>query len=118
MSEIPEAKIEIFTSPTCPFCPGAVKAAKELSKEREDFKIEETSTGTEKGRKRANSLDVRSVPTLFITGPGTEERIGYIGVPSKQALNKMLNIALGKEKWESKEGKEGLFSKIIKKIGG
>lgn len=108
-------KIEIFTSPTCPYCPSAVKLAKELLKERNDFKIVESSTGTEYGRKRAQSFDVRSVPTLFITGPATNDRIGYVGVPSKNSLNKMLNIASGKEKWPEQK-KESFFSKIIKKF--
>ncbi|MEM3373916.1 MAG: thioredoxin family protein [Candidatus Woesearchaeota archaeon] len=109
-------KVEIFTSPTCPYCPHAVKLAKELLKERNDFKIVETSTGTYEGRKRAENFDVRSVPTLFITGPGTQERIGYVGVPSKNTFNKMLDIALGKEKWPEQEKKESIFSRLFNKL--
>jgi len=31
-----KSKIEVFTSPTCPHCPSAVKLAKELEQERDD----------------------------------------------------------------------------------
>jgi len=109
-----EAKIEIFTSPTCPYCPNAVRVAKELSKEMPEIKILETNTGTEKGRKRAENNDVRSVPTLFITGDGYPERIGYIGAPSKDKLRKMVNIATGKERWEEPDGFLSRLSKNLK----
>ncbi|MEM2139088.1 MAG: glutaredoxin domain-containing protein [Candidatus Woesearchaeota archaeon] len=109
-------KVEIFTSPTCPYCPHAVKLAKDLLKEGYDFKLVETSTGTYEGQERAKSLDVRSVPTLFITGSETQERIGYVGVPSKQSFIKMINIAEGKEKWPEQEKKESFISKIFNKF--
>jgi glutaredoxin len=108
------AKIEIFTSPTCPYCPGAVKAAREFAKGN-DVQVVENSTATMQGSKRAEEYDVRSVPTLVITGPGSSERIGYVGIPSQSGLKKMVNIALGKEGWEEPEG---LLSKIKKKLGG
>ena len=106
-----KAKIEIFTSPTCPYCPRAVQVAEELGRERDDIKIIETSTYSHKGSRRAENLGVRSVPTLFITGPGYPDRIGYIGAPSKEKLGKMVNIALGKEQWEQPEG---LLSRLMK----
>ena len=108
-----KAKIEIFTSPTCPHCPKAVKKAEELAKERDDIKILEISTATKNGQKKARELNVRSVPTLFITGPGYEDRIGHVGVPSRNALEKMIAIALGKEQWKEKKS---LFSRIAEKI--
>lgn len=110
-----EVKIEVFTSPTCPFCPKAVEVSKAIAKEMPEVKVIETSTGTEKGRKRAEANEVRSVPTLFITGTGYPDRIGYIGAPSHDKLKKMVNIALGKEEWKEQEG---LFSRIIKKLSG
>lgn len=110
---MPEAKIEIFFSPTCPYCPAALKVAKELSKERDDFKITETNTWSEKGKKRAELYNVRSVPTLFITGNAFPDRIGYVGAPSKEKLSKMLDIATGKAKWEEQEG---FFSRLAKKL--
>jgi hypothetical protein len=87
--------------------------AKELAKERDDIKITETSTASNKGKRRADHYNIRSVPTLFVTSPNYPDRIGHIGTPSKKALNKMVNIALGIEDWEKQEG---LFSHLIKKI--
>ncbi|NTV24391.1 MAG: hypothetical protein HGA85_08575 [Nanoarchaeota archaeon] len=110
------AIIEVFTSPTCPFCPGAVKIAKELENERKEVTVKVYSTATPEGNKRAGHLDVRSVPTMFVTGPGYPDRIGYVGVPSRSGLTKMVNISLGKESWEEKE--EGFISRIINKFKG
>jgi glutaredoxin len=111
--EMKEAKIEVFTSPTCPFCPGAVKVAEELAKDMPGIKVVETSMGTEKGRKRAQNNDVRSVPTLFITGTGYPDRIGYVGAPSKDKLKKMVNIATGNEKWEEPVS---FFARLTKRL--
>ncbi|MBT3463647.1 hypothetical protein HOD20_06250 [archaeon] len=108
-----KAHVEVFTSPTCPHCPSAKKIAKEVCDKREDVKFLETSTMTSKGSKRAQKFDVRGVPTLIITGPGTNERIGYVGTPSKDSLNNMINIALGKEKWKEKKS---ILDKISKKL--
>ena len=107
-----QAKIEIITSPTCPHCPSAKNAAIEFAKDN-DVKVIETSTYSTKGQQRAQHLGVRSVPTMFITSPLNPERIGFVGVPSQRQLKKMVNIALGKEEWEQKQG---LLSKIKKVI--
>jgi hypothetical protein len=50
---IGKSKIEVFTSPTCPFCPSALKLALEIEKERSDVKVLESSTGTNQGQRRA-----------------------------------------------------------------
>ena len=109
-----KAKIEVFTSPTCPHCPNAKRIAEEIANDRDDVKVVETSTYSKKGQKRAKSLQVRSVPTLFITGPEYEGRIGYVGTPSKDRLSQMVNIALGLEDWPEK--KPGLVSSLLNKI--
>ena len=106
-------KIEIFTSPTCPYCPKAVKVAKELAKGIESIKIIEISTGTREGSRRAAQNDVRSVPTLFIRGPGYLGMIGYVGAPSREKLMKMVEIAQGKAEWKEEEG---LISRIAAKL--
>ncbi|MFH2021000.1 MAG: thioredoxin family protein [archaeon] len=107
-------KIEVFTSPTCPHCPHAKKAVEKFAAGRENIKIVETSTASREGQRRAETFGIRSVPTLFITGPGTADRIGYAGVPSEKGLSKMVNIALGKENWEEEQG----FLEKIKNIFG
>ena len=108
-----EVKIEVLTSPTCPFCPQALRVARELSKEKAGIKVIETSTGTKDGSRRAEQNKVRSVPTLFIKGSAFPDRIGYVGVPAKEKLAKMVNIALGEEEW-IEEKKESIFSRLSK----
>ena len=51
------SKITVFTSPTCPHCPGAVKLVKEVSRERDDVVVEVLSTATHKGSKKARELE-------------------------------------------------------------
>lgn len=109
------AIIEVFTSLTCPHCPHAKKVALKVSKDRDDVKIVETSIATKQGQKRSRSFQIRSVPTLIITGPGSDENIGYVGTPSENQLNKMINIALGKEEWKQ-ENNESFFQKVAKKL--
>jgi len=106
-------KIEVFTSPTCPHCPHAKKAVADFAKDRKDVKFVETSTYSSAGQKRAANYGIRSVPTLIITGPGTAERIGYVGTPSKNQLERMTNIALGKDEFPQQEN---IFTKIMNKF--
>lgn len=110
------AKIEIITSPTCPNCPPAKNAVNKFSMDRDDVKVVDVSTATHKGSNRARSLDVRSVPTLIITGPGTNENIGFVGIPSQNQLNRMVNIALGAEEWDKDKPKENIVSKFMKQL--
>ena len=98
-----KAKIEVFTSPTCPHCPSAIRLAKELASERDDVRVIESSLAIGKNRKRAERLGVMSTPTLFITGPAIQHRIGFRGTPSKKSLIKAVNIALGLEEMEEPE---------------
>ena len=108
------AKIEIFTSPTCPHCPSAKRAVSDFAKNRDDVKVVETSTATKKGSDRAMRFDVRGVPTIIVTGPGTDERIGYVGAPSKSGLEKMVRIAKGEDNWDVKG--PGILARIAKKF--
>ena len=111
------AKIEVFTSPTCPHCPSAVNLARQIEKERDDVKMVISSMATNQGSRRAKMLNVMSVPTLFVTGPGTEERIGFRGLPPKTRLLDAVDISLGIKSWEDiqKENK-GLFQRLKEKI--
>jgi len=111
-----KAKIEVYTSPTCPHCPHAKKVVGEFAKDNEEVKFVEVSTATHDGQKRAQRMNIRSVPTLVITGPGTSETIGYVGVPSNNQLKKMIDIALGKDDFE--EAQETGFKRFLKKILG
>lgn len=92
-------KIEVFTSPTCPYCPSAVKLAKEVEKERDEVKVIEQSTATKEGNRRAKLLNVMSVPTVFVKGPEFD-RIGFRGTPPKDKLLEAIDISLGLKEWE------------------
>ncbi|MBT3721513.1 hypothetical protein HN789_01825 [archaeon] len=106
-------KIEVITSPTCPHCPHAKNAVNKFAKDNEYIKVVEYSTATHEGRKKSQQLDVRSVPTLFISGPGSADRIGFVGSPSQNQLKKMVGIAKGEDNWPKEEG---LFEKLAKKL--
>jgi len=90
--------IEVFTSPTCPHCPSAINLTSQVKEEREDVELHIWSTSTEEGVERARQFNVFSVPTIFVRGPGHNEILAFKGAPSKERLNKAINITLGKEK--------------------
>lgn len=80
------AVIEIFTSPTCVYCPSAKKLVAELAQEDKEIAVVEHSAATEEGRKRAQEFNIQSVPTIFVSGPATKEILGFRGTPSKEKL--------------------------------
>lgn len=105
-----KSKIEVFTSPTCPHCPRAVKLAKEIEAERDDVKVIETSTGTMSGHKRAETFNIMTVPTVLVKGP-KHDIIGFRGPPMKKELNHAIDISLGLDNMPEK--KQGFLSKIF-----
>jgi len=108
-----KCKIEVFTSPTCPHCHGAVKLAKEIEKERDDVRAVETSTITGYGRRRSKNLGIMALPTTIVKGPGYQGNIGFKGLPSKKGLLKAIDISLGKAEWgESK----GFLKRLLEKL--
>ena len=107
-------KIEIFTSPTCPYCTSAIKIAKQVAKEYNGkVKVIETSTATGKGARRARKFGIMSVPTVFVSGPATMEILAHRGTPSTKRLKQMVNIALGIEDVQKNNG-SGLFNRILR----
>lgn len=82
-----ELKIEVFTSPTCPHCPPAVRTTKELLEENPELKekIEwvEVSTATADGRSKAMEYRIRKVPTIIFTNDRGEKG-GLVGAPTKK----------------------------------
>jgi len=94
-----KARIEVFTSPTCPHCPHAWALAQEINRERDDVKIIELSTASKEGRRKADKYHIMSVPTIIIKG-SFGEPIGLQGVPAKSSFNKAIDISLGIKEWE------------------
>jgi len=92
-----KSKIEVFTSPTCPYCPSAVKVANEVAKERADVIVEELDTYSDEGSRKALQFQVMTVPTVFVNGPMHNEILAISGVPSKEKLNELVDISQGKK---------------------
>jgi predicted DsbA family dithiol-disulfide isomerase len=110
-----KATVYLFTSPTCPHCPGAKRFIQDFKKTRDDFNLIELSTMTHEGGKKAAHFDVMSVPTFIIIGPGYDGNIGLRGVQSNNSMNKYLDIALGKRSID--EPNKGFFVSLLKKLG-
>jgi len=91
-------RIELFYSPTCPYCPEAKRILREVleSIDRE-FHVDKVNVFSPEGLERAKKYGILSVPTIII-----ENKHKLIGVPRKESL-------LGKIKQEmmrsQKEGK-------------
>jgi thioredoxin 1 len=104
-----KAKIEIFSSLTCPHCPSAVKLVEEVSKERNDVEFVKYDVSTLEGSKRANQFNIMSVPTILVKGPNNPEFIGLRGLLSKNGLNKAIDVSLGKDNFQEDKS---FFDKI------
>jgi len=75
-------KIELFYSPTCPYCPEAKRVLLEvLEKFDQEFSIDEVNVFSSEGLKRAKRHGIISVPAIVI-----EDKHKIIGVPDKEAL--------------------------------
>jgi len=90
-----KAKVYLFTSPTCSYCPSAKRFLGEFKRERDDFDAIELSTATPEGQKKAQKYNVMSVPTFIIRGPAFPDPIGLRGNQNAETMNKYLDIALG-----------------------
>jgi len=93
-----KAKIILFTSVTCPYCPAAKNFIKEYSKTRDDMEIREVSNITPQDMELFKKFEIRSVPTFLIIGPDYEGFIGLKGVQTKEVMDKYIDISLGKRK--------------------
>ncbi len=92
--------VELFTSPTCPFCPVAKKTASEvvqsLASKGEEVELTEFSTATKQGMAKANEYGIAHVPELVVYGD-SQEKILIEGSPSAQSLERAVRMAQGKE---------------------
>lgn len=80
----PPVIIEVFTSPTCPHCPGALAMAKAM--QMQDVQVIEISTATPQGYAKAALYGVQAVPTIFIN-----RKRAFVGAPpSLEALRQAL----------------------------
>lgn len=106
-----KSKITVFTSPTCPHCPSAVKLAQKIGAQKDEVKVQIASTATPEGIMLARKFEIFSVPTIFVKGDGHPEILAIKGTPSEEKLNELIDISLGKKKIE--EPKPGFFKKLL-----
>jgi len=68
--------VEVITSPGCPYCPIALRIAKEVSKKYDNVEVREISVVTPYGREKALKHNIMGTPTILI-----EDNVEFIGVP-------------------------------------
>jgi len=73
--------IKVITSPTCPYCPQAVKLVRELAKNDSGIIAVELPITTSRGYQEAVKFGISGVPSLIIN-----DRHVVHGLPSKEKL--------------------------------
>lgn len=108
--------VEVFSSPTCPHCPRAVRTAKRVARKfGTKVRFIHTDTGTGTGSRRAKSFKVMSVPTILIHSPEGEV-LGHRGNPEDATVERMVRQALGET--APVRTSEGLLTRIKRTIVG
>jgi len=73
-------KIEVFTSPSCPYCPLAVELVDEVKKEMpDDLEIEKIDIMVD--RQKAIEYGLMAVPAIALNGV-----VRFVGAPGKEEL--------------------------------
>ncbi|MFQ6055490.1 MAG: thioredoxin family protein [Methanosarcinales archaeon] len=86
-SKKPKILIEVFTSPTCPYCPRAVQMAKYVESQMPNVIVREISTATQEGWMKAVQYGIQAVPMIFING-----KQAFVGAPpSVDALKRVIS---------------------------
>lgn len=73
-------KIEVFTSPSCPYCPMAVELVEEVKKEMPDD-IEVEKIDIMQDRQKAIEYNLMAVPAIALDGV-----VKFVGAPTKEEL--------------------------------
>lgn len=81
-------KIEVFYTPTCPYCPGAKKLVREVAPSFEGaVEVEEVNAWEE--QERVAKYGITGVPAIVIDG-----KLRFVGVPNREDLVKAIKEAL------------------------
>lgn len=91
-----KSEIEVYTSPTCPYCPGAVDLAMQIKDERDDVEVKILSSATKEGFEKAQQYGIQTVPTILVKGPVIKNIIAFDSVPPKDHLNHAIDMSIGK----------------------
>jgi len=95
-----DVTIEVFFSQTCPKCP----PQKDLVKRFESDDVKVRTTDVARNNKRAKNHGVRAVPTTVVDGPALEQKTGFKGVTSEEAIETAIDVAKGNKDPEALEG--------------
>jgi len=83
-------KVEVYTAPTCPYCPYATRMMQEIAPSfGEDVVTEEVNTWSPEGQTRALKHGIIAVPTIVIN-----DKVKFVGVPRKEDLVKAIQEEL------------------------
>jgi len=75
-------KVEVFTSPSCPHCPGAIRVVEEAKEKLGDkIKVELMDISDPEKREKAISYGVMAVPAIAIN-----DEIQFVGAPTLEQL--------------------------------
>lgn len=73
-------KLEVFTSPSCPYCPMAIELVEEVKKEMPDeLEVEKIDIAVD--QKKAAEYGLMAVPAIALNGV-----VRFVGTPSKEEL--------------------------------
>lgn len=73
-------KVEVFTSPSCPYCPMAVQLVEEVQKEMtEDLEVEKIDIMVD--QEKAREYGLMAVPAIALNGV-----VRFVGAPGKEEL--------------------------------
>jgi len=73
-------KIEVFTSPSCPYCPMAVELVDEVKREMpDDLEVEKIDIMVD--REKAIEYGLMAVPAIALNGV-----VRFVGAPGKEEL--------------------------------
>jgi len=81
-------KIEVFTSPSCPYCPMAIEVVDAVKKEMPDD-IEVEKIDIMQNREKAIEYGLMAVPAVAINGT-----VKFVGAPEKEELEKAIKEEL------------------------
>lgn len=107
-----KVSIQIFTSPTCQYCPPVLELVKKIGKEREDVDVKEHNVMTSEGKQKAIQYGIQGTPTVLVSYPGHGETLGYTS-PSRHDLIEAIDVVSGKKELPKPKGIFQALKKFI-----
>ena len=83
-----DVKLEVFKSPSCPYCPMAVDLVEEVKLEMPD-KLDIEVIDIMKDREKAIEYNLMAVPAIALNGV-----VKFVGAPTKEELINAINEEL------------------------